>query len=407
MRHEKIRKLLEKPWAAYTAALCIAVVLYLGLSHFNFFLDAMRVLFNILSPIMIGIVLAYILNPLVKLFEERVFKKMRKTGPRHMLSVIISILIFVLLVGGLIVLLVPSIGSSISNIVSNFQNYRSTLERYLGNAERFLAQIGINSTRLSEQIENWFGNVTTFIVDHMGDIFNTTKSVGNGLINFFIGFVMMIYFLVGRDQLLDGINRLRRAYLSPEDYESHTAFFARSNKIFVRFIVLDIIDAIIIGVLNAIFMLILRMPYIPFISMVVGVTNLVPTFGPIIGAALCALILLLNGHPWLMLIFIAFAIVLQSFDSYVLKPKMYGDGFGVPGVWILIAIVLFGKIFGMVGMLLAVPLAAILTIIYHEYVLKRMQENREEKDQKNAAYAAQEAAKKEPGEKDIPDMTEK
>ncbi len=393
LRKQKIRALLEKPWAAYTAAACAAVILYMLLSHFDFFLSAVRSLFGILSPILIGIVLAYIMNPLVKVFEDKVFGKMKGKNARHLIAVILSIVVFLIVVAGLIVLLVPSITKSVTNIVSNFQSYRGTLERYLNNAEQFMANLGLNTEKISIRIEEWFGKLTELIADNMDVIFSTTKSVGSGMINFFIGFVLMVYFLIGRDSLLEGIDRLRRAVLSKEAYENHTAFLSRSNKIFIRFIVLNILDAVIIGVLNAIFMLALRMPYVPFISMVVGVTNLVPTFGPIFGAALSAIILLLNGHPWLTLIFLAFSIVLQSLDSYVIKPKMYGEGFGVPGIWIVIAIIIFGKIFGMVGMLLAVPLAAILTIIYHEYVLIRMQENREEKEQKIHAAAEAMAGK--------------
>lgn len=393
LRNEKIRALLEKPWAAYTAAACAAVILYMLLSHFDFLLSAVRSLFGILSPILIGIVLAYIMNPLVKVFEDKVFGKMKRKNARHLIAVILSIVVFLIVVAGLIVLLVPSITKSVTNIVSNFQSYRGTLERYLNNAEQFMANLGLNTEKISIRIEEWFGKLTELIADNMDVIFSTTKSVGSGMINFFIGFVLMAYFLIGRDSLLEGIDRLRRAVLSKEAYENHTAFLSRSNKIFIRFIVLNILDAVIIGVLNAIFMLALRMPYVPFISMLVGVTNLVPTFGPIFGAALSAIILLLNGHPWLTLIFLAFSIVLQSLDSYVIKPKMYGEGFGVPGIWIVIAIIIFGKIFGMVGMLLAVPLAAILTIIYHEYVLIRMQENREEKEQKIHAAAEAMAGK--------------
>ena len=379
-RRERLKAQLQKPWVAYTFALCSAVVLFMLLSHVDVIYGGVRWVFSILSPVIIGIVLAYILNPLVNFFELRVLKKIRKKEPKHLFSVILAIVSALVVVAGLIVLLVPSVTKSISNMVGSISSYSKNLDRYLANVTAFMERWGLDTSRLSDTIEGWFSKAANYMVENAGKGLSTAVSVGNSLINFGIGFVIMIYFLIGKESLLRGISSLRHAYLSAENYERNTAFLERCHKIFVRFISLNILDAVIIGVLNAIFMLILRMPYNPFISMLVGVTNLIPTFGPIIGVVLGGLILLLNGHPWLTLIFVGFSIILQTFDSYILKPKLYGEGFGVPGVWILIAIVLFGKMFGTLGMLLAVPLAAILTIVYHEFVLAKMQKNRAARD---------------------------
>ena len=391
-RREKVREALKRPWLAYTIATCSAVVLFILLSNFGALTKFLRSIYNLFSPIIIGLILAYILNPLVNVFERHVLKRMKKVKLKHTLSVLIALLLFLIAVGGLMVLLIPSVIDSARNMYQSFSSYRGNLERYLNNINNFLAKLQIDTSRFSDTIEGWLGKAGEMIMKNMDKVLSTSVSVGSGFLNFLLGFVLMIYFLLGRESLLAGLERFRRAMLTKEQYDSHTSFFSRCNKIFVRFISLDLLDAIIIGVANAIFMLIMRMPYVPFISMVVGVTNLIPTFGPIVGAIISALILLLNGHPWLALIFIAFSIILQTIDSYVIKPKMFGDGFGIQGIWIVIAILIFGKMFGMTGMLLAVPLAAIISIIYHEYMLTQMEERKKERAEKRAAEDAAEEA---------------
>ncbi len=390
-RREKFREALNRPWLYYTVAACSAVLLYVLLSHFSGIVSGLRNIYNLFMPVIIGLILSYILNPLVNVFKDHVLKKMKKEKLKHTFAVLLAVLTFVVSVAGLLILLVPSVIESVKNMYQNFSSYRGNLERYLNNVANVMARMRIDTSRFSNSIEGWFGKFGDMVMNNMDKVLSTSVSVGNGFINFLIGFVLMIYFLLGRESLLAGLQRFRRAILTKEQYESHTAFFSRCHRIFIRFIGLNFVDGVIIGVANAIFMLIMRMPLVPFISMVVGVTNLIPTFGPIVGAILSALLLLLNGHPYMALIFIAFSIVLQTIDSYVIKPKMYGDGFGIQGIWILIAILIFGKMFGMAGMLLAVPLAAIISIVYQEYVLKRVEERHKRKAEKAAEEAVEEA----------------
>ena len=389
-RREKLRETLKRPWLYYTIATCSAVLLYVLLMHFNGILQVFRYFFNLFTPVIIGLILAYILNPLVNLFKKYVLKKMKREGLKHTFSVLLAVLSFVVAVVGLLILLVPSVIESVRNMYQNFSSYRGNLERYLDNIANVMARMRIDTSRFSNSIEGWFGKFGEMVMNNMDKVLSTSVTVGNGFLNFLIGFVLMIYFLLGRESLLSGVRRLRRAVLTTEKYETHTAFFYRCHRIFIRFIGLNFVDGLIIGVANAIFMLIMRMPLVPFISMLIGVTNLVPTFGPIVGTIAAALLLLLNGHPYMALIFIAFSIVLQTIDSYVIKPKMYGDGFGIQGIWILIAILIFGKLWGLAGMLLAVPLAAIISIVYQEYVLKRAEERHHRKEEKAAEDAGEE-----------------
>ena len=141
------------------------------------------------------------------------------------------------------------------------------------------------------------------------------------------------------------------------------------------------LDGIIVGVINAIFMVIARMPYVSLISVVVGVTNLIPTFGPVIGAVIGAFILVLV-NPMQALIFLIFTMVLQLIDGYILKPKMFGGSLGVPAAWILISIVVGGKLFGIPGIVLGIPFAAIISFVYEELVMPMLLKHKAKREQR-------------------------
>ena len=150
----------------------------------------------------------------------------------------------------------------------------------------------------------------------------------------------------------------------------------RCDTILTTYIAQTLLDALVIGVSNAVFMLVCRMPYVGLISVIVGVTNLIPNFGPAIGAATGAFILLLAA-PGYAVLFLVFCMLLQSVDAYILKPKLFSGALGVSGLTILISTIVLGNMFGVVGVFLSIPAAAIISFVYHEYYLKRFRKQDE------------------------------
>jgi len=163
-------------------------------------------------------------------------------------------------------------------------------------------------------------------------------------------------------------------------------FLSRCNDILVRYIVFSLIDAVIVGGATAVFMALTKMQYVGLIAVVCGVTNLIPSFGPIIGAVIGGFILLLV-NPWHALMFLGFTAVLQTLDGYVIKPKLFGGSLGVSGLLILVAIIVFGNIFGIVGILLAIPLAAIIDFAYEDSILPYLEARRAKLDKEEAEAA--------------------
>jgi predicted PurR-regulated permease PerM len=184
------------------------------------------------------------------------------------------------------------------------------------------------------------------------------------------------------------MTRLLRAALPEKRFEGLKAFLKRCHVILNRYIVYNLLDSLIVGGINALFMSILGLPYIGLVSFVIAVSNLIPTFGPIVGAVIGAFILFLV-KPWYALAFLIFTVVLQTADANYIKPKLLGDSLGVSGLWILIGVIVGGRMFGVVGILLAIPAVAILDFTYREYFLPWLEKRRQVRDKAKEKPAMQ------------------
>ncbi len=210
--------------------------------------------------------------------------------------------------------------------------------------------------------------VTEFVKKNLSVILSTSVGVGKGAAQLLIAFFLAIYLLAGKSRLKTGIKRLAYASFGGAKAERIIRVLRRCHSILKRYIVFNLLDSLIVGGANAIFMAIVGMPYIGLVSFVVAVINLLPTFGPIIGAVIGGFVLLMV-NPWHALAFLIFTFVLQTIDGYILKPKLFGDSLGVSGLWILVGVIVGGRAFGVVGILLAIPGVAILDFLYREYFL--------------------------------------
>ena len=178
--------------------------------------------------------------------------------------------------------------------------------------------------------------------------------------------------------MLNLLKRVLQLTTNDEHYSEISAVGVKFNTIFAKFITVDLIDALLIGVVDYIFMVAVGMPYALVISVAVGVANLVPTFGPIVGAVTGVVILLL-ANPIYALWFLVFTVILQTIDGYIIKPKMFGEVLNVPGILIMISIVVFGRIMGVVGIFLSIPISAIIVYLLDEYAFPRLEKRKKKK----------------------------
>ena len=363
------KDLLEKRWAAYTLATCSAVVLYFLLSNVSDIFKGIGFVYRIISPLITGLIIAYIIDPFVTFLQNTVFSNVKSEHTKKKLSVtvaLVGIAIFIIL---LMVALIPQIVVSIKTLFGNMDNYIRSLQGFLQTAsieaaERVIDISGI--TRFGDDILNVAGKK---IPENFDGILTTSLSISKAIFDLFIAMFLAIYFLADKDRLRGSFSRLLKRVIKADGYKAFSSFWERCNSILIRYIAFDIIDGIIVGVANLIFMSVAGMPYSILISLVVGITNLAPTFGPIVGGIIGGFILVLV-NPFYALWFIIFTVILQTIDGYILKPKLFGGSLGVPGVWILISIIVGSRILGVAGILLAIPFAAIVDFIYHDLIFK-------------------------------------
>ena len=363
------KDLLEKRWAAYTLAACSAVVLYFLLSNVSDIFKGIGFVYRIISPLITGLIIAYIIDPFVTFLQNTVFSNVKSEHTKKKLSVtvaLVGIAIFIIL---LMVALIPQIVVSIKTLFGNMDNYIRSLQGFLQTASIEAAERGIDIsgiTRFGDDILNVAGKK---IPENFDGILTTSLSISKAIFDLFIAMFLAIYFLADKDRLRGSFSRLLKHVIKADSYKAFSSFWERCNSILIRYIAFDIIDGIIVGVANLIFMSVAGMPYSVLISLVVGITNLAPTFGPIVGGIIGGFILVLV-NPFYALWFIIFTVILQTIDGYILKPKLFGGSLGVPGVWILISIIVGSRILGVVGILLAIPFAAIVDFIYHDLIFK-------------------------------------
>lgn len=372
--------LLEKRWFANTAAGCVTVLVYLLLSHFGTVWKGLGTFVGFFSPLIGGCVIAYIANPVARLFERTVFRGVKKPGTQWMLSILLTVVAMLLVLSLLLMTLIPQLVESVTTFVGNLRGYAASVQAWIEGIGLNHAGTALDLQNLVESWEQILETVVSYISENSTKIISVSTSAGKGVFNWVIAFILSIYLLAAKKSLKSGALRLLRALMRPGRYEIVLGFLRRCDGILNRYVIFNLIDSLIVGVANAVFMSIAGMQYTGLVSMVVAATNLVPTFGPVVGAAVGAFVLVMV-KPVHALIFLIFTVVLQLFDGYILKPRLFGNSLGVSGLWILVAVIVGGRMIGIVGILLAIPFVAILDHIYKESLLPALERRRARRDE--------------------------
>jgi len=371
------KNILKNRWASNALAISIGVFVYLFFSHLDVVGRGIAAFFGFINPVIIALIIAYVMDPLTKVFEHYVFRRMRRETARRNLAVVCTILIILAGFVFLMVALIPQIVNSIITFFNNVNVYADEIRTLLANLQEKAAGSRFDFSKILNGGQALLDTIVGKIPSNVDSIINTSFSIGRNIMTWVIAVIMSIYFLADKSRLQAGFGKLMHAILSERMFQSSCKFWNHCNTIMIRYIVGELLDALIIGVSNFVFFLIAGLPYNLLISVVVGVTNLAPTFGPIVGGVVGAFILVLN-NPWHALWFIIFTIILQTIDGYVIKPKLFGNTLGVSSVWILVCIIVGGRMFGVPGILLAIPFAAISDYVYNNYILVVL-ENRKSK----------------------------
>ena len=385
------RNNLDRPWIAYTIAICSGVVLYLTLSHFNIVLVGLGKIYGFIRPVFLGLCIAYILNPLAKIIRRYVLRRVRKESLAWALSVALTMIVVILGFIILLIALIPQVYGSARSLIGNMNYYMSTINSLLDRLNNTASGMNLDLTAITDISQDILGSILKWLTGLFTSkggtsIFSTVTDIGLTIFNFIITIIISVYFLLDKARLQRGMGEFFSLVIPEERHAEAWGFWNRCNTILVRFIGYDLLDGLLVGVINYIFMRAMHMSYGVLISVVVGVCNRAPTFGPMFGAVIGAFILLLID-PWQALIFLIFPLILQTVDGYILKPRLFGGSLGVPPIWVLMVLIVFGRMFGVVGLLLAIPFAGIMDFIYHNYILTILKTARKKRQERKAMEA--------------------
>lgn len=349
-------------------AVAVLIVFYMMLNNLEPIVSFLLGAYAIIRPFVWGVVVSYLLYHVTEFLKRTLFKGMKNTKLAHILAVSISLILTLVLLSLLMSAVVPQMVSAVSVLVNNSGSYIETLEKMLINIDRNLPFIDLDTESLADLGEDIFATATKWVKDNTDMIISTTVGVGNSIMNIVLIFFMVIYVLLDTDSLKRGVARFFQAVLSPLQYLNFSKFAFKADRVFMSFIGQNFIDAMLVGVVNYIFMLIMGMTdYAILISVIAGVTNFIPTFGPIIGAVVNT-VLLLVIDPVDALWFFLWTFLLQTVDGYIVKPILFGKGVKVKSLWVLIAIVVGGGIGGVTGMIIGIPVFALIQDAYEEWV---------------------------------------
>lgn len=370
------RKQLAK-WVIGVIAACILI--FLGVRYISSIAAAVSWLVHLVRPLLIGVVLALILNVPLGMFERRLFSKKptpKKLRARRPLAIVLSLVLVFGIFVGVAVLVIPEFVAAVRVIASMLLSTMDQLAAFESQMDfsrlpfgEYLSRIDIDWLQLRAELELWFKQAGSAIMDRAAGVIG---SVASSVIDSLIGFIFSIYVLASKEKLKRQVSRLIRVWL-PEKFGGKLIHAARvSADIFRQFIAGQTTEAIILGSLCAVGMWILQIPYAPMVGALVGVMALIPYVGAFISTAVGAF-MILTVSPIKALIFVVFLLALQQIEGNLIYPKVVGAKINLPAMWVLAAITVGGNLAGPIGMLLGVPIASAAYALLKEATDRREQ----------------------------------
>jgi predicted PurR-regulated permease PerM len=387
-------------WFGLLLVIIVALVIYYCLSNLSVIFQGFQYILRVISPVIYGLVIAYLLNPLMKfyqrclekLFSEKPQKKKKPDetkreafrGLMNGISIVLAMISGILIISVLLWMIVPQVITSVGTLVNTLpeqaENYYHQVRKWIEDNPYFANQFRDAVLTFTGSLDEWIQtdlfpwlqskilpNVNSLAATFASGLFN----VLGVLYNLLIGCIVAVYLLSGKERFLAQAKKLIYAVFGKKQADIILYYSSLANDTFSGFISGKIVDSTIVGVICFVAMCIFKLPYALLVSVIVGVTNVIPVFGPYIGAIPSAFLILLVS-PIQCLYFIIIIVILQQLDGNVIGPTILGESTGLSAFWVLFAILLFGGMWGIVGMLIGVPLFAVIYRLLKDYLELRL-----------------------------------
>ena len=359
-----------------------AVVLVFAIFNLTEIRDAIGYFVNMIYPFLVGIAIAYVVNVVLKFYEERVFsflnkKKLRLWEKcRRGVCVLLSFLTLILILGAIIFFVVPELGSSLEVLVTNAPVYAARLSN---EAAKLLQSLNITQEQINSLQLDWaslIAKATELTTGLMDSAVVFTTSLVNGVFVTVMGFIFCMYMLFSKEKIINNIKRMLYAFLPRRAAHRAIEIGSLSNRIFSSFVRGQLTEACIwFAMVYVLLTFILRLPYAVLISSIVALCSLIPIIGPYISMFTAGFILLLV-NPWYTLTYILAFLILQQIEGNLIYPRVVGTSVGLPGIWVLLAIILCGNLMGIPGILLGIPTFSVIYALLKESTARRLRKRR-------------------------------
>lgn len=354
-------------------------LLVLTLMYFPKILAFAGTIISTIKPFIIGLGIAFVLNILVKIFELKIIPKIDKKNRflkyKRAISIILATATMFLSFWALVVFVLPQLIESCKILFESIPEYMKHFETWI---MPYLNSVELINSIWESVIGAWkeILQVTTQVLGQsVNTVVNTTFSITSGVVQIILGFVISIYMIASKEELILHIKKVLYAIFEKKTVKNIIRIGRITNDTFSKFIAGQCMEALIIGCLCFVGMIMFKMPYPLLISVIIGCTNMIPIFGPIIGTIPGAFILLMI-NPTKALWFIVFIVVLQQIESNLIYPKVVGNSIGLSAIWVLFAITLGGGMFGLLGMLLGVPTVAVVYSLVRDSINSKLTEKK-------------------------------
>lgn len=361
----------------FIVALAVFLIVFAG--------DKIGFVFNVLKPVFAGIVIAYLLDGMVRFLNRRL--KMKR-GFAIVVVIVAVLAVMALCVYYALPLLVNTTKDLIDYIISLLAGHDNGLYNMV-NTVASMVNFDLSSFDIKQIDSTIINALNSFVQRFSGAFVNSIVAVGSSLVNILTSVIMAIYMLVEKDSLLKWIKRLVKASFSESRGNYILNAFSMANSVFKKFIIGKFIDSSIIGVLCYVLFKIFGIEYAAVFSIITGVGNMIPYFGPIFSAIPVVLILLII-NPQHALIALIIIIVVQQLDGNVIGPKILSDNIGVSAFWILFAVTVCGMAFGFAGMIVGVPLVVVIKNLIEDFVEMRLKQREKPEDTAEASNISEE-----------------
>ena len=378
---EKVNKF-EKNKKYYTVSIYAVITIVVSAILIKIFLNAgetigvINKVIRVLMPYIIGVFIAYLMNPLVKRIDIIFYNmKIKRRGIRKCFSILLSYIIVFGIIVLCIVYIVPQLYESLKTIYQGTQTSYDKLIDFVNRQSQKHPEIDLTmvSSVLEKNSDNIVGIVKGSLNTLLPLLFNTSMSVISWVVDITIAIIVSVYMLIDRNRLITNFRKLIYAVMKRDKADKLLGTLSECNKIFGSFIIGKTIDSVIIGFMCFAFMTIIGLKYAILISVIVGITNMIPYFGPFIGA-IPGVIILLTADFKQAVIFAVLILALQQFDGLYLGPKILGDSTGLRPLWIIFAITIGGWAAGPIGMFLGVPCVAVIAFLVQNKIDRKLSE---------------------------------